>query len=136
MEKIFNNVSIAIALLGGIMSGYLGGVDILIEGLIFFVGLDYLTGILKAIYNKKLSSEIGFKGIFKKIFIFVIVAMAVQVDVITGAVIPLRDITVLFYISNESISLLENAAEFLPIPENIKDVLLQLRNKKETKNNK
>lgn len=133
MEKLFNWVSIIIAAIGGFLAKIYGGVDGILITLIILVIADYITGVIKAIINKKLSSEIGAKGIAKKILIFVVVGMAsvLQIYIITEA-IPLREITIMFYLANEGISLLENAAEFIPIPQKLKDILLQLRDKNET----
>ena len=89
--------------------------------------LDYVTGLLKSIYNKKLSSEVGFKGIIKKIIIFIFISTAYIVQCLLGNEVPLREITILFFIANEGISLIENASEFVPIPKKFKEVLIQLR---------
>lgn len=129
MEKYFNTVSIITGIIGGFLCKHLGGFDMLLGVIITLVTLDYLTGILKAIYNKQLSSEIGYKGIIKKIFIFIVIATAYEIQKVTGDSIPLREITLVFFISNESISLLENASEFIPIPTQLKNVLIQLRDK-------
>lgn len=133
MEKLFNWVSIIIAAIGGFLAKIYGGVDGILITLIILVIADYITGVIKAIINKNLSSEIGAKGIAKKILIFVVVGIAsvLQTNIITEA-IPLREITIMFYLANEGISLLENAAEFIPIPQKLKDILLQLRDKNET----
>ena len=129
MEKYFNAVSIIIGINGGFICKHLGGFDMLLGVIITLVVLDYLTGILKAIYNKKLSSEVGYKGIIKKIFIFIVIATAYEVQKVTGNNIPLREMTLMFFITNEAISLLENAGEFIPIPDKLRDVLIQLRDK-------
>ena len=97
--------------------------------IILFAILDYLTGILKAVYKKELSSEIGFKGIVKKVMIFVVIAVAVSVQRVINNAIPLREIVIVFFICNEALSILENAAEFTNIPPQLKNVLLQLRDK-------
>lgn len=129
MDKYFNEVSIIIGIIGGFICKHLGGFDMLLGVIITLVVLDYLTGILKAIYNKKLSSEVGYKGIIKKIFIFIVIATAYEVQKVTGNNIPLREMTLMFFIANEAISLLENAGEFIPIPDKLRDVLIQLRDK-------
>jgi len=132
MEKMFNWISIIVAAIGGWLTSVYGGFDGIMIALAFLVIADYLTGLTKAILNRTLSSEIGYKGIVKKLFIFVVVAAAciLQENVLSNAV-PLREITIMFYIANEGISLLENAAEFIPIPQKLKDILLQLREKNE-----
>ena len=131
MEKLFNWISVVAGVIGGVIANALGGFDGIMVALISVVILDYLTGVVKAIYTKKLSSEIGFKGIAKKIFIFLIVALACLVQGIVGGGIPVREIVIMFYIANEGISILENGAEIIPIPKKIKDLLLQLRDKAE-----
>lgn len=131
MERIFNWLSVAAGIIGGMCAGILGGFDSIIAALISLIALDYLTGIIKAISQKKLSSEIGFKGIAKKIFIFIIVALACLVQDIIGDSIPVREIVIMFYIANEGISIIENGAEVIPIPKKMKDILLQLRDKNE-----
>ena len=131
MEKIFNWISVAAGIIGGIIANALGGFDGIMIALISVIVLDYLTGIVKAIYTKKLSSEIGFKGIAKKIFIFIIVTLACLVQDIIGDSIPVREIVIMFYIANEGISIIENGAEVIPIPQKMKDILLQLRDKAE-----
>lgn len=131
MERIFNWLSVAAGIIGGMCAGILGGFDSIIAALISLIALDYLTGIIKAISQKKLSSEIGFKGIAKKIFIFIIVALACLVQDIIGDSIPVREIVIMFYIANEGISIIENGAEVIPIPKKMKDILLQLRDKAE-----
>lgn len=120
MEKIFNWISIVAGLVGGIIANALGGFDGIMIALISVVVLDYLTGVVKAIYTKKLSSEIGFKGIAKKIFIFLIVALACLVQDIIGDSIPVREIVIMFYIANEGISIIENCAEVIPVPEKLR----------------
>ena len=130
MEKIFNWLSVAAGIIGGMCAGILGGFDRIIAVLLSLVVLDYLTGIIKAIFQKKLSSEIGFKGIAKKILILLIVALACAIQNIIDSSIPAREIVIMFYIANEGLSILENCAELVPVPEKLKDILLQLRNEK------
>ena len=130
MEKYFNSLSIITGIVGGFICKHLGGFDMLLGVIITLIVLDYLTGILKAIYNKQLSSEIGYKGIIKKVFIFIVIATAYEIQKVIGDSIPLREMTLVFFIANEAISLLENASEFIPIPEQLRDVLVQLRDKK------
>ncbi len=97
--------------------------------LLILIVLDYVTGLLKAIYNKQLSSEIGFKGIIKKVLLLIVVGVSVLVQNNFG--IPaIREIVIMFFAINEAISLLENASQMgLPIPEKLKNTLLQLRDK-------
>ena len=131
MEKYFNSASIITGVIGGFICKHLGGFDMLLGVIITLVVLDYMTGILKAIYNKQLSSEVGYKGIIKKVFIFIVIATSYEIQKVTGDSIPLREMTLVFFISNEAISLLENASEFIPIPPQLKNVLIQLRDKEQ-----
>ena len=101
----------------------------ILRGLVALVILDYITGLLKAIYTKTLSSEIGFRGLIRKIVIFVVIATAVIVQSVVGDSIPLLEITIIFFLCNEAISLLENASEFVPLPERLKETLIQIRDK-------
>lgn len=131
MSKIFNWFSIVGGVLGGFWCQWLGGWDVILKALVALVILDYITGVLKAIYTKTLSSAIGFKGLIRKIVIFIVVATAVIVQSVIGDAIPLREIVIIFFICNEGISLLENASEFVPIPDKLRDTLIQLREKSE-----
>lgn len=130
IEKWFNTVSIVGGIVGGFLCQWLGGWDVIIKALVMLVVLDYVTGVLKAIYTKTLSSEIGFKGLIRKIVIFIVIATAVIIQMVVGNVIPLREVTITFFLCNEGISLLENASEFVPIPDKLKDTLIQLRDNK------
>lgn len=129
LSKMFNGVSIIGGICGGYICSLLGGWDVILKALVILVIFDYITGILKAIVTKTLSSAVGFKGLIRKIVIFIVVATAVVIQSVVGDAIPLREIVIIFFICNEGISLLENASEFVPIPEKLKDVLIQLRTK-------
>lgn len=129
MDKLFNWISIVFGFVGGFLSYWLGGWDILIKTIVFLAVVDYITGIIKAVYLKELSSEIGFKGLLKKIVMFIVIAVAFVIQQLIGGTVPLREVVIMFYIANESLSLLENAAIFVPIPEKLKSVLLQIRDK-------
>lgn len=122
-----------IGVIGGFVAGVLGEWDVLLQALASLVVLDYVTGLLKSWNNKSLSSEIGFTGLVKKVFIFVIVAASVIAQNVIGDAIPLREVVIMFFISNEGISLLENAAEFVPIPEKLKQAFSQIREDEEAK---
>jgi len=128
MKDIINTIQIAIAALGGYLGYFLGGLDGFLYALIAFIVIDYLTGIMVAVLEKKLSSEVGFRGIFKKVLIFSLVAVAHIIDaelIRTGSAI--RTAVIFFYLSNEGISILENTAKIgLPIPVKLKTVLEQL----------
>ena len=126
MEKLFNQISVSTGSIGGIIIGLLGGWDALLKALIIVMCLDYITGLLKAIYEKKLSSEIGLKGIIKKIMYLILIALTVEAEEIMGTEI-VRSCVICFFFANEGISICENASIFIPVPQKIKDVLLQLR---------
>ena len=129
MEKLFNWISIVFGFVGGFFSYWLGGWDILLKTIVFLAVVDYITGLIKAVYLRQLSSEIGFKGLLKKIVMFIVIAVAFVIQQLIGGTIPLREVVIMFYIANEAISLLENAAIFIPIPDKLRDVLLQIRDK-------
>ena len=128
MNRIFNTASIVLGVAGGIAAQILGAWDTVLCALLVIMVLDYITGVMKAVYRKELSSETGYKGILRKITVLVIVALANVVQRLTGETAPLREMVIMFYIANEGISVLENAAEILPnMPKGIKDILLQIR---------
>lgn len=107
---------------------FLGGWDIALQVLVLVVVLDYISGVCKAIYNKKVNSEIGLKGIVKKVGYFVIVAVAVMLDRIIGNSGVLRTLVIYFFVANEGISILENWGGMgLPLPQKLKDTLEQLK---------
>lgn len=113
---------------------FLGGWDVAIQVLLIVVFLDYLSGILKAIYNKKLNSEIGLKGIVKKLGYFIIVAVAVILDRVMGNTGAIRTLVIYFFVANEGISILENWGGMgLPLPQKLKDTLEQLKNDNDPK---
>ena len=126
--KLFNTISVSCGIIGGTLAHFLGGWDILLKTILFLAAADYLTGIIKGIYLKQLSSEIGYKGLLKKILMFIVIAVAYEIQKFLGSAIALREIVITFYVCNEAISLLENAAEFIPVPDRLKGVLVQLRN--------
>ncbi|WP_411844544.1 phage holin family protein [Schinkia azotoformans] len=131
IREIWIYVQSAIAAMGGWLGWFLGGFDGFIYALITFVIVDYITGIMVAIIDRKLSSVIGARGIFKKILIFILVGIAHIIDsrlIGDGSVI--RTAVIFFYLSNEGISIIENASRIgLPIPQKLKDVLAQLNGK-------
>ena len=129
MEKYFNNVSVVFSIVGGGLAWLFGGWDILLWTLVGFIVLDYLTGLAKGWKTKTLSSETGFEGLIKKMMILTLVVMANFLQKLVGEAVPIREIVILFFISNEGISLLENAALFIDIPPQLKDALLQIRDK-------
>lgn len=135
MKNSINFIQAVFAAIGGYIGWFLGGVDGFMYALITFVVIDYVTGLMVAVLERKLSSEVGFRGIFKKVLIFAMVGIGNIVDVHlikNGSAI--RTAVIFFYISNEGISIIENSAKVgLPIPEKLKDVLKQLN--KEDENN-
>ena len=133
MKEFWNSIQLVFAAIGGWLGYFLGGCDGLLIALLVFVIADYITGFMCAIVDIKLSSEVGFKGIFKKVLIFILVGIANILDVaILGTGSVLRTAIIFFYISNEGVSLMENASCLgLPIPEKLKAVLKQLHDKSE-----
>lgn len=133
MKQIWSGIQIAFAALGGFIGWFLGGADGFLYALIAFAVIDYITGVLCAISDKTLSSEVGFKGICRKVLIFTLVGIGNIVDVyVLGETGVLRTAVIFFYLSNEGVSLLENAAHLgLPIPEKLKEVLEQLHDRAE-----
>lgn len=133
MKNTWNCIQIAFATLGGYIGTFLGGADGFLYTLIAFAVLDYITGEMCAIVNKNLSSEVGFKGICRKVVIFILVGIANLIDVhIIGSGSVLRTAIIFFYISNEGVSLLENASTLgLPVPSKLKEILKQIHNKSE-----
>ena len=131
IDLIWAKVQIGITALGGWFGYFLGGVDGLISALLVFVVLDYLTGIMCAIADHTLSSAVGFRGICRKVLIFMLVGVAHILDSeVIGTGSGLRSAVACFYLSNEAVSMLENAGHLgLPIPEKLKDILAQLHNK-------
>lgn len=133
MKEFWNMVQFVFTAVGGWLGYFLGGCDGLLYALVLFVAADYITGVMCAITDKKLNSTVGFKGIFKKVLIFILVGIANVLDVnVIGTGSILRTAIIFFYISNEGVSLLENAGYLgLPIPEKLKAVLEQLHDRAE-----
>ncbi|MDY2955778.1 MAG: phage holin family protein [Enterococcus cecorum] len=131
MKEIWNWVQVALAAFGGFLGWFLGGFDGFIYALVALMVADYITGVMCAIVDKTLSSEVGFRGIFKKVLIFVLVGIGHIIDThLIGDGSVLRTAIIFFYCSNEGVSMLENAARLgLPIPEKLKDILARLHNK-------
>ena len=133
MKEFWKTIQLIFSAVGGWLGYFLGGCDGLLYALIAFVVIDYITGVMCAIINRELSSAVGFKGIFRKVLIFLLVGIANIIDVqVIGTGAVLRTAVIFFYISNEGVSLLENAGHLgLPIPEKIKTVLEQLHDRAE-----
>ena len=133
IHLVWAKIQAAITALGGWLGYFIGGMDGLMIALVIFMILDYVTGIMGAIVDHKLSSAVGFRGIFKKMLIVILVGVANIVDIhVIGTGSALRGAVICFYLSNEGLSLLENAAHIgLPVPEKLKDVLAQLHNREQ-----
>lgn len=137
MKEFWSFMQLVFSAVGGWLGYFLGGCDGLLFALLAFVVIDYITGVMCAIADKTLSSEVGFKGICRKVLIFLLVGIANILDVqVIGTGSILRTAVIFFYISNEGVSLLENAAHLgLPVPEKIKIVLEQLHDRSESEDN-
>ena len=129
MKQIISTTQYVFAGVGGFMGWFLGGLDGFLYALIMFVAIDYLTGLMAAYVQKKISSEVGFRGICRKVAIFCLVGVGHVLDtqvIQNGSV--LRTAVIFFYLSNEGISIIENIAIIgLPVPKKLKDELEQLR---------
>ena len=135
MKDFWNVIQLVFSAVGGWLGYFLGGCDGLLYALIAFVVIDYITGVMCAIADKNLSSEVGFKGICRKVLIFLLVGIGNIIDVqVMGEPGILRTAVIFFYLSNEGVSLLENAAHLgLPVPDAIKKVLEQLHDRSDGK---
>jgi toxin secretion/phage lysis holin len=135
IDLIWAKLQMAFAAIGGWLGYFIGGVDGLMTALLIFMVLDYITGVMCAVVDKELSSAVGFKGIFKKVLIIMLVGVAHIVDLhVVGTGDALRSAVICFYLSNEGVSMLENAAHLgLPIPEKLKSILAQLHNRTDGK---
>ena len=133
MKDFWNVIQLIFSALGGWLGYFLGGCDGLLYTLLAFTAMDYITGVMCAVNDKTLSSEVGFRGICRKVMIFMLVGIANILDAdVVGTGCVLRTAVIFLYISNEGVSLLENAAHLgLPVPEKIKTVLEQLHDRAE-----
>ena len=133
MKEFWNTIQLAFAAVGGWLGYFLGGCDGLLYALIAFVAIDYITGVMCAISDKTLSSEVGFRGICRKVLIFLLVGIGHIVDAqVIGSGGVMRTAVIFFYLSTEGISLIENAAHLgLPVPDKLKAVLEQLHDRAE-----
>lgn len=131
MKEFWNMIQLVFTAIGGWLGWFLGGCDGLLFALIAFVVIDYITGVMCAVSDHTLSSEVGFRGICRKVLIFLLVGNANILDVqVIGTGSVLRTAVIFFYISNEGVSLLENAGHLgLPIPQKLKDILAQLHDR-------
>lgn len=118
----------ALAVAGGLVVRALGGFDSMLAALAALIVIDYVTGLLKAVHNRALSSEVGLRGIARKVLILAVVAVANIIQGVTGDMLPLREITIAFFVANEGISILENAVEAgVSVPEKLRRALRQMR---------
>ena len=133
MKVFWNLIQLIFTAVGGWLGSFLGGCDGLIVEIVVFAVTDYITGVMCAINDRKLSSEVGFRGICRKVIIFMLVGIGHILDTqVIGTGSILRTAIIFFYLSNEGVSLLENAAHLgLPVPEKLKDVLEQLHDRAE-----
>lgn len=133
MKEFWNTIQVIFTAIGGWLGWFLGGCDGLLYALVLFVVVDYITGVMCAAADHKLSNEVGFKGICRKVLIFLLVGIGHVLDAqIIGNGSVLRTAVIFFYLSNEGVSLLENAGHLgLPIPEKLKVVLEQLHDRAE-----
>ena len=133
MKEFWNTMQMVFAAVGGWLGYFLGGCDGLLIALVVFAVVDYITGVMCAVSDKELSSKVGFRGICRKVLIFILVGAANILDAqVIGSGSVLRTAVIFFYLSNEGVSLLENAAHLgLPIPKKLKDVLAQIHDRAE-----
>ena len=133
MKEYWNMVQLIFAAIGGWLGYFLGGCDGLLIALVVFAVVDYITGVMCAVSDKELSSKVGFRGICRKVLIFILVGAANILDAqVIGSGSVLRTAVIFFYLSNEGVSLLENAAHLgLPIPQKLKGVLAQIHDRAE-----
>ena len=133
IDLVWAKLQMAIAAVGGWLGYFVGGVDGLMTALLVLMVMDYVTGVMCAVIDRELSSSMGFRGIFKKVLIFALVGIGHILDTyVIGTGSVLRTAIIFFYLSNEGVSLIENAAHLgLPVPEKLKAVLEQLHNRAE-----
>ena len=131
IDLVWAKLQMAIAAVGGWLGYFVGGVDGLMTALLVLMVMDYVTGIMCAVIDRELSSSVGFRGIFKKVLILMLVGVAHIVDLhVVQSGEALRSAVICFYLSNEGVSVLENAGHLgLPIPEKLKAILAQLHDR-------
>ena len=129
MERYLNTITMLLSIFGGIVVRLLGGLDQLLDVFLFLIIVDFITGWIKAIATKELSSRIGMLGIAKKVTRLFVVAVAVRVEKVVGNNLPIREMVLIFYIANEGLSFFENIATFIPMPKKLKELFIQLKNK-------
>ena len=129
MERYLNTITMLLSIFGGIVVRLLGGLAQLLDVFLFLIIVDFITGWIKAIATKELSSRIGMLGIAKKVTMLFVVAVAVRVEKVVGNNLPIREMVLIFYIANEGLSFFENIATFIPMPKKLKELFIQLKNK-------
>ena len=129
MERYLNTITMLLSIFGGIVVRLLGGLDQLLDVFLFLIIVDFITGWIKAIATKELSSRIGMLGIAEKVTMLFVVAVAVRVEKVVGNNLPIREMVLIFYIANEGLSFFENIATFIPMPKKLKELFIQLKNK-------
>ena len=129
MERYLNTITMLLSIFGGIVVRLLGGLDQLLDVFLFLIIVDFITGWIKAIATKELSSRIGMLGIAKKVTMLFVVAVAVRVEKVVGNNLPIREMVLIFYIANEGLSFFENIATFIHMPKKLKELFIQLKNK-------
>ena len=129
MERYLNTITMLLSIFGGIVVRLLGGLDQLLDVFLFLIIVDFITGWIKAIATKELSSRMGMLGIAKKVTMLFVVAVAVRVEKVVGNNLPIREMVLIFYIANEGLSFFENIATFIPMPKKLKELFIQLKNK-------
>ena len=129
MERYLNTITMLLSIFGGIVVRLLGGLDQLLDVFLFLIIVDFITGWIKAIATKELSSRIGMLGIAKKVTMLFVVAVAVRVEKVVGNNLPIREMVLIFYIANEGLSFFENIATFIPMSKKLKELFIQLKNK-------
>ncbi|EHD3773528.1 phage holin family protein [Enterococcus faecalis] len=129
MGRYLNTITMLLSIFGGIVVRLLGGLDQLLDVFLFLIIVDFITGWIKAIATKELSSRIGMLGIAKKVTMLFVVAVAVRVEKVVGNNLPIREMVLIFYIANEGLSFFENIATFIPMPKKLKELFIQLKNK-------
>lgn len=129
MSTVLEFIKAILATIGGYVAWFLGGFDGVLIALCVFALVDYMTGVIAAIIEKRLCSKIGFQGVAKKVLMFFMVGIAAILDVyVLGGQSPVREVVIVFYIANEGISIIENSARLgLPVPKKLIDVLEQLK---------
>ncbi|QKH06213.1 phage holin family protein [Bacillus cereus] len=134
MERIDVLTKTFVAVFGGFCGYFLGGWDTTLKVLVIMAAIDYLTGVCAAGYNGELKSNVGFKGIAKKVVLFLLVGVATQLDTALGSNSAIREATIFFFMGNELLSLLENAGRMgIPLPQALTNAVEILGGKQKTR---